>query len=110
MQTLSKSLCMAVEAFNALSGADARAMVKAAVRDAERLKQRPALRPGPIRSGARYAAHIDRNRYTGAVLRAIRAQRGCGRPPKVLAARRAKAEAREAADLAAAYTTRKEPA
>lgn len=95
MQTLSKSLGMAVEAFNALSGAEARAMVKAAVRDAERLMVHPAPRPRPTRSATRHAAHVDRNRYSGAMLRAIRAERGCGRPPKVLAARRA-------------HTTRKE--
>lgn len=34
--------------------------------------------------------HVDRSRYTGAMLRALRAERGCGRPPKVLAARRAR--------------------
>ncbi|MFG1246764.1 hypothetical protein [Xanthobacter flavus] len=34
--------------------------------------------------------HVDRSRYTGAMLRAIRAERGCGRPPKVLAVRRAR--------------------
>lgn len=46
--------------------------------------------------------HVDRSRYTGAMLRAIRAERGCGRPPKVLAARRAKAARRAAFPQAAA--------
>lgn len=46
--------------------------------------------------------HIDRSRYKGAMLRAIRAERGCGRPPKVLAARRAKAARRAAFPQAAA--------
>ncbi|MFG1376122.1 hypothetical protein [Xanthobacter autotrophicus] len=46
--------------------------------------------------------HVDRSRYTGAMLRAIRAARGCGRPPKVLAARRAKAARRAAFPQAAA--------
>lgn len=52
--------------------------------------------------------HMDRSRYTGAMLRALRAERGCGRPPKVLAARRAnalaRAEAGELADLRSAHT------
>lgn len=38
------------------------------------------------------AKYRDRSRYSGALLRALRAERGCGRPPKVLAARRAKLE------------------
>lgn len=38
----------------------------------------------------RYAVFRDRNKYTGAMLRAIRAERGCGRPPAVLAKRRTK--------------------
>ncbi|MFG1370727.1 hypothetical protein V5F32_00960 [Xanthobacter oligotrophicus] len=46
--------------------------------------------------------HGDSSRYTGAMLRAIRAERGCGRPPKVLAARRAKAARRAAFPQAAA--------
>lgn len=41
--------------------------------------------------------HVDRSRYTGAMLRAIRAERGCGRPPKVLAARRAREQGSAAA-------------
>ncbi len=83
-----------------LSALDIRAHVKAAIRDAEaahlaRLSHK--LHGKPIRRAR--AVYRDRSRYTGAMLRAIRAERGCGRPPKVLAARRAKAEAMAAAAL-----------
>lgn len=60
------------------------------------------------------AVYRDRSRYTGAMLRAIRAERGCGRPPKVLAARRAKremaAELCAEADLRSAHTSHKKRA
>lgn len=36
----------------------------------------------------------DRSRYSGEMLRAIRAERGCGRPPRWLAARQTRPEAR----------------
>ena len=34
------------------------------------------------------AVHVDRSRYSGADVRRLAAERGCGRPPAVLAARR----------------------
>lgn len=59
----------------------------------------PAFASAPVLAGARMSAsprdarkvYRDRSKYTGAMLREIRAERGCGRPPNVLAARRAKA-------------------
>lgn len=42
----------------------------------------------------KWMIRIDRSRYSGAELRALRAERGCGRPPAKLAAKAAKDEAR----------------
>ncbi|MBP2147961.1 hypothetical protein [Xanthobacter flavus] len=97
--------------FNGLSGPEVKAMVRAA---AESRTRTTVLRGGGAGGGGpkmRRAVYHDRSRYTGAMLRAIRAERGCGRPPKVLAARRARremlAELRAEADLRAAHTSHK---
>ncbi|MCL8385532.1 hypothetical protein [Xanthobacter aminoxidans] len=77
------------------------AALKAAVRNAEAMHLSLLTRhlhSKPIRRAR--AVYRDRSRYSGAMLRAIRAERGCGRPPKVLAARRAKDEAKAAAATA----------
>lgn len=92
--------------FNGLSGPEIKAMVQAAAQSRTRA---PVLRGGGPKMLR--AVYRDRSRYTGAMLRAIRAERGCGRPPKVLAARRARremlAELRAEADLRAAHTSHK---
>lgn len=96
--------------FNGLSGPEIKAMVQAAA--SQRLHPPFMARRGPHRR-VRFVRghHIDRSRYTGAMLRALRAERGCGRPPKVLAARRAlretEAELRAEADLRSAHTSHK---
>ncbi len=48
--------------------------------------RRPAGAPGS-------RAYRNRSRYSGEALRALRAERGCGRPPHILAKRCAKVEA-----------------
>ncbi|WP_029554800.1 hypothetical protein [Xanthobacter sp. 91] len=75
--------------FNGLSGPEIKAMVQAAA--SQRLH--PAfMTPRVPHRRVRFVRghHVDRSRYSGAMLRALRAERGCGRPPKVLAARRAR--------------------
>lgn len=76
--------------FNALSGPEVKAMVQAAAQSRTRAT---VLRGGGAGGGGpkiHRAVYRDRSRYSGAMLRALRAERGCGRPPKVLAARRAR--------------------
>jgi hypothetical protein len=90
---------MAAGAVRAMGTPELKAKAEALAAAQARLAlQVPRGRKGTV---LRRAAYRDRSRYSGAILRAIRAERGCGRPPKVLAARRAKiAAARQMTEAA----------